>query len=310
MPECYTHGYVAAQALVRSAQVVASHPAFLAGANGPDPLVFYKFWHAKPQPNLLALAEKMHHEKTGEFLNTLVKLSITPVQQSYALGFLTHYASDCVLHPYFAAMCQRDGPYQRPNGERWLASSFDSALYYKNFKTHTVSLHAGTPVLVGEDLAQVANLLHEVILLVYEKDVPVVVLSDTFHDNLAVRRQLISKRSGRKVMAGLAERLIFSKKGKDWIRSRIQPAPPLKPLPETWTNPYTGQTHNITAEEVLVEAENAGAMCVTAAMDYWLGNIDAPQLEQILGNNDYFTGLPADLPAENAGLPEEQISTV
>ncbi|MDL2325401.1 zinc dependent phospholipase C family protein [Ruminococcaceae bacterium OttesenSCG-928-A16] len=292
MPECYTHSHIAAQALVRSGQVVASHPAFLAGANGPGPLYMYKIWRRNPHPNLPALANKMQHEKTGAFLNALVHLAITPVQQSYALGFLTHYVADCILHPYVAAMCQTGAPYSMPNGHSWMESSLDSTLYHQSYKTYFVPLHAGTPVLITEDLAQVANLLREAISQVYERDIPTVALSDTFHDNLKVRGMLISKHGGKRALAALVEPLRFAKKGKGFIRSHMQPAAPLKKLPTTWVNPYTGVSYNITTEEILTDAEAAAANCITAAMGYWLGNLDNEQLAQALGNNDYFTGLP------------------
>ncbi|MGD9559604.1 MAG: zinc dependent phospholipase C family protein [Oscillospiraceae bacterium] len=289
MPECYTHAHTGLQALTRSGHTVASHPAFIAGTNGPDPLTFYQGWKSKRKPDLSVLAKRMHRERTGAFLLALVENAATPVQQSYALGFITHYTTDCTLHPYVVANTAQGAPYAGKNGHRRLEAALDSTLYHRDFKSYQVPLHAGTPVLVTEDLGQVATLLHDTIAMVYDVDVPLVVLADTFHHNLSIRRQLISKTGFKRLLVRL-----FEPKGKfkGAMSSIVQPAKPLKPLLEKWTNPSTGEGMTLTLNEVLAVAEQTGALCLTAAMRYWLGEMDAMKLAAIFGNNDYYTGLP------------------
>lgn len=292
MPECYTHSYIATRALMRGGSVAASFPAFLAGANGPDPLFAYHAWKRKPEPNLEALAKRMHREKAGTFLTTLVQLAMTPAQQSYALGFLSHYAADCVLNPYVSAMSLKGAPYGMQRGYQWMQSAIDSQLYYQDYRTRLVPLHAGTPVLITDDLAQVTSLLRDAVLQAYGMDVPPVALADTFHNNLTVRKFLISPHGGKKFLARVMEPVLFGKKGGDKILSRMQPAKPLKKLPATWTNPYTHEETNVTLEELILLAEQVGAGYIVAALEFWLGNIDGAQLATVVGDNNYYTGLP------------------
>lgn len=292
MPECYTHAYIATHALMRSGQTVASHPAFLAGANGPDPLAMHQFWKRQGRGELPELSSRMHKEKTGEFLNALVQYAITPVQQSYVLGFLTHYTTDCTLNPFIAAMSMTGAPYEGPHGARKLKTALDSALYHKDYKTYLVPMHAGTPVLITEDLAQVSSLLHEVILNVYELDIPAIALADTFHDNSNVRKYLVAKSGVSRGWKYFSTPFRIGAKRANNLLSRMQPGQPLKNLPGHWVNPFTGEELNLTLDEVVALAEQTGGACIAAAMHFWLGEIQEGQLKEILGDNNYYTGLP------------------
>lgn len=291
VPENYTHAYIATQALMRSGQTVASHQAYLAGANGPDPLYMYKPGAKQRRPDLPKLADKMHREKTGEFLLNLASYAVTPAQQSYVMGFFTHYTTDITLYPYIAAMTAQGRPYAGRGGQARMETALDSTLYYKNFKTHLVPLQAGTPVLITEDLAQVTTLLHESIRATYGYNIPPVALADIFHDNLRLRRRLIAKKGPGRLLAGLRAASWADNKSGGTLKNRMQPSAPLKTLPDIWTNPYTGEQLNLTLDEILTVAEHTGAAAVIAALHYWLGELDEPQLAEILGNNSYFTGL-------------------
>ena len=292
MPECYTHQYIASLAMMRSGKIITSRPAFLAGVNGPDPLYFYHAWRKKKTPDLPALAERMHREKTGAFLLALVRLSMTQVEQNYALGFLAHYAADCVLYPYVEAMCQPGKPYDGAKGSNWMQTALDSELYYSDYKMRLVPLHSGTPVLITDELAQVTHLLHSAILQVYGSEISPIALADAFHDNMTVRKFFVSKTGGKKALAIFLETFLFGKKGRYAIRSRMQPTGKLKKLPGRWANPYTGEEYDLTLEEVLHIAGQTAAAYVAAAMDFWLGLIDSSQLAHVLGDNNYYTGLP------------------
>lgn len=297
MPECYTHVHIATQALMRSGNTVASLPAFIAGANGPDPLFNFQLWKRRRKPNLPALAARMHHEKTGDFLLALIRGATTPAQQSYVLGFITHYTTDCTLYPYIAAMSAPSQPYKEHDGRYLLAASIDAELHYRHYKTRLVALNAGTPVLITDELAQVCHLLREAIDAVYGYDVSLLALADAFHDNRSIRRLLLSKTGAKRFLYRLAQPAKASKYGGP-LAARMQPAAPLRRLPQLWVNPYSGEEANLTFDEVLAVAEQTGAVCVTAAMHSWLGSLSDEKLAVILGSNDYYTGLPCKAAVE------------
>ena len=309
MPESYTYVAIATKALMRSGQNVASIPAYQAGANGPDILAMYKFFKKKKQPDLPALSKRIHREKTGLFLYTLFLNAITPVQQSYALGFLTHYISDCTIHPYMAAV--GTGQYAGKEGQCLLATSMDSTLYYNDYKSYLVPLHAGTSVLVTEDLAQVTSLLHDALLHVYELDIPTVALADAFHDNMSVRKFMISKKGFKKRIAKVFGTMLAGKTAGKLLYYRMQPGKPLAAFPETWVNPYSKEQMHLTFDEVIALAEQTSAACIAAVMGFWLGNVSDEALIELLGDNNYYTGLPSrqDPPQQPAPVSPQAQTT-
>ncbi|MDL2293927.1 hypothetical protein LJC60_04765 [Ruminococcaceae bacterium OttesenSCG-928-D13] len=300
MPECYTHVWLGNQALMRSGNTVASRPAYIAGANGPDPFFMYRLWKQARKPDLPALALRMRHEKTGEFLCALINGASTPVQQSFVLGYIVNYTNNCTLSPYFDAMTAPGAPYAR---NRWhLGADLDSELYYRDYKTRLVPLHAGTPVLITDDLAQVATLLREAIRQVYGLETPLLALADAYHDNIAIRRRMISPSGMRKPFLRLWQPKRNEKYGGP-LTARMQPGKKLKRLPMHWQNPHTGEEMDLLLDEVLALSEQTAALCITATMRYWLGEFSAEKLITLLGDNDYDTGLPC---AYKAAPPKEK----
>ena len=83
----------------------------------------------------------------------------------------------------------------------------------------------------------------------------------------------------------------------------------LRRLPDAWINPYTGEEMALTLPEVIALAEQTGAICLTAAMRYWLGTFSEDKLAAVLGNNQYHTGLPCKgdaLPKESTAEQETE----
>ncbi len=303
MPECYTYVYLANQALTRSGNAVASQPAFIAGANGPNPLYMYRIYKKKREPNLPALAARMHREKTGQFLHALIRYATTPAQQSYALGFITHYTTDCTLYPYMAAMSVAGAPYAGEQGRYEMACALDSTLYHRDYKTLLVPLHAATPVLITEELAQVCALLREAVADVYQQQLPLIAFSDAFHDNLAMHKLMISRTGLKKPLLSIIEPSGLPHYDGP-LAARTQPGKMLKPLPDSWVNPFSNKSMNLTFDEVVAAAVQTGALCVTAVMRYWLGDFSEDKLIAVLGNNDYYTGMPLRPAKEKAGAPD------
>ena len=104
-------------------------PAFLAGANGPDPLFVYRFWDPHPTVDLPALGSGCTAKRRGAFLAALSRLAQTPAQRSYAAGFVMHNTLDSLAHPYVALITQKGGVYDIPQGHSYFESALDTALW-------------------------------------------------------------------------------------------------------------------------------------------------------------------------------------
>ena len=183
MPEGYTHVRTAQKAATAIHYKVQCPAAFAAGANGPDSFFCYEVWkkRAKRHFDLPTLGNRMHEEKTGEFLRCLCRHVKSRPQVEYALGFLSHYAADTVVHPFVYAMCQPGQPYAGPGGHGYLEIALDSALHEEDTGSALVPVNDVSPLPTGEELADITALLHTCLLEVYGVDVSVEYLADAFY---------------------------------------------------------------------------------------------------------------------------------
>ena len=134
MPEGYTH-IRTARAAARLANIEpADGAAFDCGANGPDMLFCYRVWRksARRGEDLPKIGDRLHGENTGAFLQALLENAKTPAQQSYAMGFLCHYAADCALHPYVVMITKPGAAYGMPGGHGYFEIALDSFLHQKD----------------------------------------------------------------------------------------------------------------------------------------------------------------------------------
>ncbi len=307
MPASYTYTHIATNAMLKSGQLAHHIPAFYAGANGPNPLFMYAAFHRKNVPYLRKLAGQIRRDNPGIFLLELVKTAKTPLQQSFATGFLAHYAANYTLNPYITAL-EGKGRYEGKKNRPYFESCIDATLYYSLYKTDVVPPVAGTPVLVADDLAQVASTMQQAVLSSYQADVPTVVLADAYHDNMSVRRLMNGNVFNRLWLRFLS---LFGAGGtmvRDLMR-RTQHATVLKNLPPSWVNPNTGETIELTFDDMIELAESESAALIEAASSYWMGQLNDDELLAIIGNKDYYTGLEKDVavaPVKPTPPPEEK----
>lgn len=290
MPEGYTHVRTARKAAAALHCKLQCPEAFAAGANGPDSLFCFEIWKSrnKRRFDLPGLGGRMHEERTGAFLMSLCRHVRTRAQVEYALGFLSHYATDTVVHPFVAAMCQSGQPYGIPGGHGLLEIGLDSVLHEEDTGDAAVPAADTSPQLVGSDLADVTVLLHTCLLETYGEDIPVEYLADAFYHIFRLRGLFVSRYGFKKVLFRLLEPLFG---GSGFITGHVSPAR-LKKLPDEWTDPVTGQTHTGGIFALLPKAQKRSEHYMAAALEYWMDAIPEERLAALLGSNSYTTGQP------------------
>lgn len=293
MPEGYTHVRTALKAAVGSRYKVECPAAFAAGANGPD--IFYAF-EAWKRPShrrcdLPALGRRMHEENTGAFLQNLLAHVVTRPQVEYALGFLTHYALDTVMHPFVQALCQPGMPYAKKGGHAYFEIGLDSTLHAEDTGVSQVSAQTSSPVPTGAELAEISALLHTAILETYGEDVPVECIADSFYYTHRLRRLLTSHFGFRKALCWLIEPFFG---GRGALTGHISPRHLALDLPDSWQNPYTGETVQGGAFALLRQGEKRAALYMTGALQNWLGVLPAADFARVLGSMSYSEGRPTE----------------
>lgn len=297
MPEGYTHVRTARRAAAL-AQLEIEHPAaYACGANGPDIFFCYRAWKSgeKRGENLPELGSRMHDENTGAFLRALVKYAATPAQRSYALGFLSHYAADCTVHPYVVCVTEEGGPYCRPGGHGYFEIAVDSFLHEQDTGKAAVPVDDTTPRLAGAALAEVGALLQKSLREAFGVTVSREALADTFWHTRALRRMFISRFRIKYALFWLVEPAFG---GRGAVTGHITPARlvgtgkhPKGSLPCPWTHPFTGEEQTDDLNALLEKAEKRSAAYLLAAKGYWDGRLSMEKLSTLLGSASYLSGL-------------------
>ena len=290
MPEGYTHVRTAAKAAAAIHYKIQCPAAFAAGANGPDGLFCFEIWkkRGKRRMNLPGLGSRMHEECTGAFLQSLCRHVHTRAQVEFALGFLSHYAADTVVHPFVVAMCQPGQPYAGRGGHGYLEIALDSLLHAEDTGDAAVPVEHTSPLPVGSDMADIAALLHTCLLETYGEDVPAEYLADAYYDLWRLRKLFVSRHGGRKLLFSLLEPLFG---GKGFITGHVTPAK-LKDMPDEWQDPVTGERHTGGVFALIPQAQRRSEQYMTAALQTWMGAQPEEQLFALLGSRSYTTGQP------------------
>lgn len=293
MPEGYTHVRTGTNALHKSKiKKTANLLSFGAGTNGPDPLFFREVWKSSKNrhPDWPAFGGRIHREKTGEFLFSLVKNSSTPAQRAYTLGFLTHYATDLTMHPYVEYITTApEAPYNIIQGHGFFEIALDSFLHKKDFSTDIIPTAHSTPTPSAEELSEIAFLMSRTCVEVFAVLLEEKTFIKSYKEMYTVRSMLKSRTGFKKSVFSFIEKNIIKDEG--LILSHVTPAEPLNPPDGDWTNPYTSEKSSKTCFELLKDAEILGAKFIDAASDYWDNKISAEEFLGIIGSKSYESGL-------------------
>ena len=277
MPEGYTHVRTAHKAAEAIHYKIQCPAAFAAGANGPDSFFCYEVWkkRAKRHYDLPGLGNRMHEEKTGAFLRSLCANVKTRPQVEYALGFLSHYAADTVVHPFIYAMCKPGCPYAGKGGHGYLEIALDSTLHAEDTGSSLVPGEDVSPLPTGAELADVTALLHTCLLETYGEDIPVEYLADAFWHTYRLRGQLDAR------------------------------------LPDEWTDPFTGTVRDGGLFALLPRATLRSEQFMGAALLYWMDKLTPAEFAEKLGSMSYTKGIATpESDPETQNLPTEKETIV
>lgn len=289
MAEAYCHIRTARKALTLVKVECENNIAYEMGANGPDPFFVYGLFSKHPQYSIKELGSRLHHERCGPYLLALVELANTPAKRSFAMGCLTHNATDACIHPYVKYITCENHSYHIKNGHGLYEMALDSELYYADFQKRCVPQRDKAPMLSGSDLAEVCELIHSALLSVYEYDAPILAIADAFHAFCFYHRLFVSRFGIKRCIARVLEILIWHQYG---YLTKFMTNPHLKRNVEySWENMYTLSRHDGGAEELILDAEEIAAAYIKAASGYWSGKLSLQKLAAIIGDRDYSSGL-------------------
>ncbi len=291
MPEAYVHRCVAQAALEKSGiRPPKSMAPYYMGANGPDVLFTYRVLSRRRPYELAQLGGRMHDEQCGRFLRALIFSAHTPAQMNYALGFVTHYAADSIMHPYIEFQCSEAGQFRMPHGHGFCEVSLDSLFHEQRCGTPGVPAEDAAAKLSPREMAEVTRLLHDALLEVYGEDIPPEALADTMQSFYELHRVFCSRFGFLRGVMWCAERLILRSPG--FGMCHMTPAKqPEGGFTREWVHPFTHVHMTAGPQELYEQSEALAKRYLRAVESYWLGQISKQQLAAELGDRSYSTGL-------------------
>ena len=289
MPEGYTHVRTAKKAAEAIHYKIQCPVAFAAGANGPDSFFCYEVWKKRAKRRSLCANVK------------------TRPQVEYALGFLSHYAADTVVHPFVCAMCEKGQPYAGKGGHGYLEIALDSTLHAEDTGSSLVPVEDVSPLPTGEELADITALLHTCLLETYGEDIPVEYLADAFWHTYKLRGLFPSKHGVRKVLFWLVEPLFG---GRGFITGHVSPRQLDKRLPDDWTDPFTGESHDGGLFALLPKAVFRSEQFMGAALLYWMHKLTPAEFAEKIGSMSYTQGIATPESDPEATRKTEKETTV
>jgi hypothetical protein len=296
MPSAYFHEAVARRALER-AGVPAFHEAeWILGAQGPDPLFFYRVLRPRLHRRAFGLSGAIHSRETGDFLCALIRLAgrADEGSKAYCLGFLSHYAADTTLHPFvYGHSFSRRGKYK---GLRHLCleARMDTWAWRQERRRGTPLHHRLFPK--EPELSCIAGLFAAAAAEVFpEKALDEKAVHRAFCDARRIARLLYSPRGIKYAVFWLLERLVC-------LPCLITGMIPPRWLPrrdflnktnQSWQSPWEPERpRRESVPQLMEQAVSGSARYMTAARAYWRGEQSLDTVRMLLENLHYGSGLP------------------
>lgn len=291
MPEAYTHTRIGTMAAQAVGFPVSSADGFAVGCQGPDILFCYQILRKKEnrKPDLPSLGNRMHLERTGAFLRSLLKNAKTDFQRSYAAGFLCHYAADCQLHPYVYAVTKPDQLYGMEGGHGYFEIAVDSELHRTDFGDGAIPLSHSYPKLKADELAELAALFSRCTNEVYGTDIQPMEVAEAYHATRFFRGMFTSRWRIKWALFWLVERLVLRSAG--FVTSHISPATLKKELPARWTHPTTQQPMQGDVHQLIQQAQQRAQALLEGYTAWQNGEIPFEKLAALIGNISYDSGV-------------------
>jgi hypothetical protein len=313
MPASYLHQSIATDTLKDLNTFEGfSTAAFLAGSEGPDPF-FFSLIPKKDAVRPPEVGHLLHKTKTGDFLKALILASVNdPVLKSYTLGYLSHYGTDTIFHPYiYTKSFMEDGTY---SGDKHCTFEhvLDGYTYRKRGHESGTPTHMlGYIKMTSSEKERVAGLLSSALAQVHpDHALTRREVVKSFDDAIKLCR-LLKKESGKKfsILISIAEKTPI----KGPMLSHIVPDDTMENIAgkdgyshmgfywddilnadhTTWRSYWEPDTpRNEGYEELYTLAVSRGAAFVSAALGYFNGALSLEALLGTIGDMSFDSGLP------------------
>lgn len=307
MPAAYLHEVIAdkVRKLLNIAYIQKHPHAYEAGAQGPDILFYYRQLSLLKGNAINNLGKLMHADRCIEFLVNLIRAAAgKDYAMSYCCGFLTHYGTDLVIHPYVTAMTQaKDRGRSEGIAHMQLEAEFETWIYRQQGFTGIPRQAATLKSLARNEQHLLGKLLSDSIAKTYpEQHADAGTLAESFDHMRHVVRFLHSPRGIKYAVIACIEKLAGSP-GRvtcHMVPRRLPGYDYLNLKKNIWEHPYQkGCMLNAGMPELLDMAVEKSVLLIRQAAAYFAGESPIESFMDAAGNLNY-AGASLDIGANPA----------
>ncbi|WP_047982522.1 zinc dependent phospholipase C family protein [Ornithinibacillus contaminans] len=263
------------------------------GAQGPDPFFYYNFWPWIKDEPVHQIGNLLHTKKCGDFLMDLIISAKDKSEEikSYVLAFMTHHILDRNTHPYVHYRAGYDG-----NKHQKLEVIIDTLMMerYKNLKTWK------TPVskeihLTKHQRTAIADFLHPAIVRHY----PEIAKNSSGY----IKKAFQDMKLAQKLLAdpyGWKNKLFKSLVSSYSYQPITVHTDYLNVEHKTWRHSATNEPSLKSFIDLYEQARIEAIGIMKYVLDFWSNRGSTrSDLEEIIGDISYDTGLPLQLDLQN-----------
>lgn len=315
MPSIYTHNYFAKDTYKKiekdNVYKINNKLYYEIFAQSFDNLFYYNFLSFKKGKTYRKLGHYAHtHKIWYYFKNMIVYIKENELYNDENLGYLygsiLHYSLDSSCHPYIHYISGRLDKTDRKNTRRYVGNHavneimIDSLYYYKDHKDKYYKYKLYNDIIpkttFPDSLIKTMNYTFK---KTFNKDNIGKIYNKSYNQEHYIYKFLMYDRTGiKKVLYKIFDFFTPIKDFKAYSYSHHINKPNYELLNnnhDTWLHPITGEKHNESFEDLYLIAQKKAIKCIKKCNDYFKGKCGIDDLEKIIGNISYSSGLDADI---------------
>ncbi|MGL5677561.1 MAG: zinc dependent phospholipase C family protein [Cellulosilyticaceae bacterium] len=281
---------------------------FFIGCQGPDPMYYHRPYKKE---NYSYVAARMHSEQTGYFLSSslcyLKKFKDTPQFfepcLAYICGMLCHYALDTTTHPYIFYLGGRfipDDPstHKYKGLHKQIEMALDALLLQEIFglKANQFKVHKH----IVKDIPipdVILSLYEELLFSIYAISDGSMIFKQSYQDFRSYYKVTYDHFGVKKNFASTISPLLPQKVADissvfSYHHCVDEFTDYLNAEKNVWLHPVTGNVYTHSFKDLIRNAHKISSKLLLGAWDFLESEITLEELEALLPNISYLTGLP------------------
>ena len=308
MPDILSHifmGYDVLNKLSETNKFKSSarmHPGlFNDSLQGPDPFLYSEIfpWN---RSSLSGIGNRMHKEKTGEFLMGMLNdLAIckdcTDMKSACIFGLICHYSMDTICHPYIFFFSGFDYTGQDPEyaaHHKRLETILDILLAEKMLCKAPKLIDRSAFLETSDDVLCAYGDFSKWISHLYGKTISASEILKSLKTMKLSLRLLHDPFGFKKPLFALTDSFLGTKglcRASVYDTEKIKSIDYANTANKRWRHPVTGEYSNKSFFDLYQDAVSHAVVRISAADSYIKGDLEKSKLEKIFPNLDYDTGL-------------------